>query len=211
MRTIAIDVNKWGKWRCWAAIGGAALALLLGACSASSPPETSSESSVRVGVETPIVETTASAAVEIYSLDLREAAPGAQLEIDTSGSLVWTTYRDGDDHLVVELPNSLPAVGVNDLFVDDGLVESVTVATEDSDDRPLTRLVVRTRAEAEHSVEADGTRLLVGITPVDDEWRIAEVDEFEGDTAAVEETVVAEETISIAEEAAVAGAVSSAP
>ena len=210
MRTIARDVNKWGKWRSWAATGGAVLALLMGACSASSPPETSSESSVRVGVETPIVETTASPAVEIYSLDLREAAPGAQLEVDTSGSLVWTTYRDGNDHLVVELPNSLPAVGVNDLFVDDGLVESVTVTTEDSDGPPLTRLVVRTRAEAEHSVEADGTRLLVGITPVDDDWRIAEVNEFEGDTTAVVETVVAAETISIAEEAAVAAAVSSA-
>ena len=210
MRTIAIEMNKWGKRRSWAAIGGAALALLVGACSASSPPETSNESSVRVGVETPIVETTASPAVEIYSLDLREAAPGAQLEVDTSGSLVWTTYRDGDDHLVVELPNSLPAVGVNDLFVDDGLVESVMISTEDTDERPLTRLVVRTRAEAEHSVEADGTRLLVGITPVDDEWRIADTEELEGDTPAGEEVVVAEETIPIAEDAAVAAAVAPA-
>ncbi|TNF78242.1 MAG: type IV pilus secretin family protein, partial [Acidobacteria bacterium] len=211
MRTIAIEMNKWGKWRSWAAFGGAALALLLGACSASSPPETSSESSVRVGVETPIVETTASPAVEIYSLDLREAAPGAQLEVDTSGSLVWTTYRDGDDHLVVELPNSQPAVGVNDLFVDDGLVESVMITTDDSDERPLTRLVVRTRAEAEHSVEADGTRLLVGIAPVDDEWRVAEVDELESDSPAVDDTVVAEESISIGEEAAVAAAATAAP
>jgi type IV pilus assembly protein PilQ len=210
MRTIAKDENKWGKWRSWAAFGGVALALLLGACSASSPPETSGESSVRVEVEAPVVETAASPAVEIYSLDLREAAPGVQLGVDTSGSLVWTTYRDGDDHLVIELPNSLPAVGVNDLFVDDGLVESVMVATEESDERPLTRLVVKTRAEAEHSVEADGTRLLVGITPVDEGWRVAEVDEFEGEITAVEETVVAEEADSIAEEAAVVAAASTA-
>ena len=83
-----------------------------------------------------------------------------------SGPLVWTSYRDPDGNLVIELPNSLPAPGLADLDLSQGLIESARVEVQDGGDRPLTRLVIKTFSEAEHSVAAEGTHLLVDLMPL---------------------------------------------
>ncbi|MEZ5331962.1 MAG: AMIN domain-containing protein, partial [Thermoanaerobaculia bacterium] len=99
--------------------------------------------------------------VEIVSLALDQETRTARLDVTTDGTVVWTTYRDANDDLVVELPNSVPAAGVADLFRSEGIVESVVVQS----DAGLTRLVVSTRVDAEHSVSADGSRLHVDLYP----------------------------------------------
>lgn len=99
--------------------------------------------------------------VEIVSLALEQEARTARLDVTTDGAVVWTTYRDANDDLVVELPNSVPASSVSDLFRSEGIVESVLVKS----DSGLTRLVVSTRVDAEHSVSADGARLHVDLYP----------------------------------------------
>jgi type IV pilus assembly protein PilQ len=99
--------------------------------------------------------------LEIVSLSLEQEERTARLDIGTDGTLVWTTYRDANDDLVVELPNSAPAAGVTDLFRSEGIVESVVVETEGGQ----TRLVVSTRVDAEHSVSAEGSRLQLDLYP----------------------------------------------
>ncbi|MDH3684078.1 MAG: type IV pilus secretin PilQ, partial [Acidimicrobiia bacterium] len=91
---------------------------------------------------------------------------GSQLSVASSGPMIWTSYRDIEGNLIIELPNSKPSAEVASLELEDKLVASAHVQVEESGDRPLTRLVVRTRNQAEHSVTADGTRLLVDLMPV---------------------------------------------
>ena len=52
------------------------------------------------------------AIAEIANLEVYEAAPGAWIEVASSSSLVWTTYRDSQGNLVIELPNARPAAGL---------------------------------------------------------------------------------------------------
>ncbi len=89
-----------------------------------------------------------------------------QLEVSTSGELVWTSYRDASGNLIVELPNSRPTPRLADLSLAQGMVESARLQVRDETDGPLTQLVVRTTTEAEHFVAADGSRLVVDLTPV---------------------------------------------
>ncbi len=104
--------------------------------------------------------------VEIEAMELKDEAVGSRLSVATSGPMIWTSYRDIDGNLIIELPNSLPSVQVASLDLEDAVVASAQVEVEESGDRPLTRLVVRTRDQAEHSVTADGARLLVDLMPV---------------------------------------------
>lgn len=104
--------------------------------------------------------------VEISGLDVMEGAPGARIEISASAPLVWTTYRDADGNLVVELPNSRPAAGLTDQTLDSGLVSTVRLSQQGSGERPLTRMVVATREDAELALAAAGNRLLVDLAPV---------------------------------------------
>lgn len=106
--------------------------------------------------------------VEISGLDVMEGAPGARIEISASAPLVWTTYRDADGNLVVELPNSRPASGLADQTLDSGLVSTVRLSLQGSGERPLTRMVVATREDAELALAAVGNRLLVDLAPVAD-------------------------------------------
>jgi type IV pilus assembly protein PilQ len=106
------------------------------------------------------------APTEIQAVELKQDDPGVQVRVSTSGPLVWTSYRDGEGDLVVELPNSLPVATVAGLDLKQGMVESARLVVEANADRPLTRLVVRTAEPAEHSVAADGDRLLVDLVPV---------------------------------------------
>lgn len=139
----------------------------------------------------------ATSTTEIQNLAVHPGSGGAQLEVASDGTLVWTTYRDADGRLVIELPNSMPADSVIDLWPDDGLLEAVEVTTENGGDRPLTRLTIRTRGATEHSIQASGPALLVDFTAIGEvaerTWDKPSADE--ADTLAVQSVVVEEETL----------------
>ena len=67
---------------------------------------------------------------------------------------------------MVELANSLPADSVGSLTPQSGLLEAVEVVVEKDSDHPMTRLVIKTRSDAEHSVVADGQNLRIDLMPV---------------------------------------------
>jgi len=106
------------------------------------------------------------ATAEIGSLTLREEAAEVYLEVRASAPLVWFSFRDPEGRLVVELPNSVPGAKVGDLAPATGLVSKVAVERERRADRPLTRLVIATRREAEHSVVGKGDSLAVRLEPL---------------------------------------------
>src|SRR5436305_1130488 len=114
-----------------------------------------------------VAKTAAAAATEIRTLDLREGAPGAAVDLEASAPLVWTSFRNADGKVVVELPHALPRAGLADLSPEDGLVAALKVESSNDGSRPMTRLVITTRQEVEHSVTADGNRLRVQLLPVE--------------------------------------------
>lgn len=103
---------------------------------------------------------------EIESLALFVQDEAAFLDVAADRALVWTTYRDAEGNLVVELPNSVPGTAVQDLAKAEGLVSGVAVELLEDGDRPLTRLVVRTRDETEHSLTTQGSGLRLQLVPV---------------------------------------------
>lgn len=143
----------------------AALAVsLLAACSASNDaPRTRA---VGESSPPPVSATQVRRPAEIRSLDLSKDGSGAALELAADRPLVWTSFRDSAGDLVIELPNSMPSASVGDLTPADGLVASVDVELLDDADRPLTRLVVRTREASEHSLAGEDDRLKLQLLPV---------------------------------------------
>jgi len=140
-------------------------ALLLFGCQSTAPPEvTSTAEADSLGTST-VVE---AERLEVRSLDLTTTADGEEVEVTTAGPLVWTSYRDSDGRLVVELPNSVPALADDAMLVEpsDGVVDSVAVEVEGNGVRPLTRIVVATREETEHAVIAEGNLLRIQLTPL---------------------------------------------
>jgi type IV pilus assembly protein PilQ len=115
----------------------------------------------------------ASPPTEIRSLDLREGAPEVYVDLHASAPLVWTSYRNAEGRVVVELPNAVPGARIQDLAPEEGLVASVKVQRESEGSRPLTRLVIATRREAEHSVTADGMSLQIRLLPLDETAKAA--------------------------------------
>ncbi len=107
------------------------------------------------------------APAEIRSIDLREGAPEVYLDVEASAPLVWTSFRNAQGQVVVELPNSVPGARVADLSPREGLISSLKVERQNDGSRPLTRLVVTSRQEVEHSITADGAKLRVQLLPVD--------------------------------------------
>src|SRR5882724_891543 len=110
---------------------------------------------------------------EIRSLEVREGAPEVYVDVKSSAAPVWTSFRNAQGQVVIELPNTVPAAAVADLAPADGLVASIKVQRENDGSRPLTRLVVETRQEVEHAVTAENLDLHVRLTPVDGEKRAA--------------------------------------
>jgi type IV pilus assembly protein PilQ len=111
----------------------------------------------------------ATAPAEIRSLELREGAPEAFVDLEASAPLVWTSFRNAEGRVVIELPNAVPGARVGDLAPAEGLVSSLAVEKSEEGSRPLTRLVIATRQEVEHSITADGTRLRVELMPVEEQ------------------------------------------
>ena len=138
-----------------------AAATIWSGCAAASPESVSLSSE-------PVPPAAAPAALPatISRLAVVEGAPGTRIELVADSGLVWTTYRDADGALVVELPNARPLAGVGTENPPAGLVSSVDVAVDETSGRPLTRLTVQTRQEAEHTLVAGHNSLHIDLTPV---------------------------------------------
>jgi len=148
--------------------GGTMLsALLLFGCQSTAPPEVTPQTEADTAWEEPTT-TQAESRLEVQSVELNATADGEEVEVMTAGPLVWTSYRDSDNSLVVELPNGVPVVDEDELLVEpaNGLVESVELETEGNGVRPVTRIVVATREESEHAVIAEGNLLRIQLSPL---------------------------------------------
>ncbi|MCM2269333.1 MAG: type IV pilus secretin PilQ [Thermoanaerobaculia bacterium] len=141
---------------------------------------------------------------EIERLDVGASANGARLEITSNASLVWTTYRDADGNLVIELPNARPGYGVVNRLYSEGLVAGVRVTSAGVPSRPLTRLVVTTREQAEHRLDAVGNQLRVDLVPSG--MAFSPVERVAAAPAAVAPAAVAPAPVAVAPAPAVAAA-----
>jgi type IV pilus assembly protein PilQ len=104
---------------------------------------------------------------EIRAVRLSPADEGYRLEVAATGPLTWTSYRDENGDLVVELPNTYPGVGVAELELREGMVESASVLHERDAERDLTKLLIRTAVASEHSVATEGEMLTIGLVAVE--------------------------------------------
>jgi type IV pilus assembly protein PilQ len=148
----------------------ALLAVAIGAGCASSKPARVVEAKPAAASEAPAeAKTAAPAPAEIRSLDLREGAPGVYIDLEASAPLVWTSFRNADGKVVIELPNAVPKAGLADLAPEEGLIASLKIENATEGSRPMTRLVVSTRQEAEHSVTAEGNNLRVQLQPLEEQ------------------------------------------
>ncbi|HSK80296.1 MAG TPA: type IV pilus secretin PilQ [Thermoanaerobaculia bacterium] len=146
----------------------AVLAVAVGVgCTSSKPARVVEASSAAASA--PAESRTAQAPAQISTIDLREGAPEVFVDLESNAPLVWTSFRNADGKVVVELPNAVPATGVTDLAPADGLVSALKVERNEEGSRPLTRLVIETRQEVEHSVTADGLKLQVQLLPIESE------------------------------------------
>ncbi len=158
-----------------ASTAAVAVAAIVAGCTASR--------SARVVQARPAAHSTASAdsrqaaattkPTEIRALVIREGAPEVYLDLKASAAPVWTSYRNAQGQVVIELPNTVPAASVSDLTPGEGLISSLKVQRETDGNRPLTRLVLETRQEVEHTVTAENLDLHVRLAPVDGEKRAA--------------------------------------
>ncbi|PYQ64079.1 MAG: hypothetical protein DMF53_08430 [Acidobacteria bacterium] len=158
-------------WRRWIA-SAAVFSVLIGTDGTVFTSAPGAEASPRASKQSPTsnqaeVKPAQGSAAEIRSLDLREGAPDVFVDLEASSPLVWTSFRNADGRVVVELPNAVPGPKVVDLAPEEGLVSSLTVQKSEEGSRPLTRLVIATRQEVEHSVSADGTKLRIQLLPMD--------------------------------------------
>ncbi len=109
----------------------------------------------------------------IESLRAVEKGPGIDIDVVADRALVWTTYRDAQGNLVVELPNSVPGPGMVNLSRTTGLISSVDVERLDDADRPLTRLVIQTRQPTEHALTSQGDVLHLAVVPAGSDIPVA--------------------------------------
>lgn len=154
----------------WQRLIAAAAVLAVAAgvgCTSSKPARVVEASTAAASV--PAESKAAQTPTQISTIDLREGAPEVFVDLESNAPLVWTSFRNADGKVVVELPNAVPATGVADLAPADGLVSALKVERNEEGSRPLTRLVIETRQEVEHSVTADGLKLQVQLLPVETE------------------------------------------
>lgn len=105
-------------------------------------------------------------AVEVTGITVREGAPGTLVEVSAVEPLVWTSFRDLEGRVVVELPNAVLGEDVEEIREPEGVLESIELDEDASGRRPLARLVVATREEVEHNLRAEGDRLVLELDPV---------------------------------------------
>lgn len=135
------------------------------------------ERTAQVAVPETQAEVVSPRLLEVTSVELYEGAPGTRVKVRATGELIWTSYRNAAGELVVELPNSVLAAGVDSELQGVGVVSRVRVETENGSSRPLTRLVVVAAGETEHSIAADPTGLSLELLPVPEPTATAAVRE----------------------------------
>ncbi|MEO8502911.1 MAG: type IV pilus secretin PilQ [Acidobacteriota bacterium] len=144
-------------------LGCALGALLFAACSGKKAPTTAATApttreTVASGVQS-------APPAEITGMELREGAPGLRLDVSASNALVWTSYRDADGGLVVDLPNTVPVASLASLAPATGLIAAVDVQQLKDGDRPLTRLTIRGRDQFEYSLSSDDKVMQLRLLP----------------------------------------------
>lgn len=106
----------------------------------------------------------------ILSLDVRHderaEEPAVRVGIEADGPVIWTSFRDAEGRLVVELPDSRPGESLEPWRGGEGLVSAVDIREETRVRRPVTLLTIATRSPVEHSLEADGAHLEVRLRPL---------------------------------------------
>ena len=135
-----------------------------------------SEKAETGGAETPTAgaaATPARQAAQISSIGLADEGSTAAIEVKADRSLVWTSFRNADGDLVVELPNSEPAPEIGEVKPTGGLVADLQIERVADGGRPLTRLVVKTREPSEHELTGDGELLRLKLLPIDDSQKVA--------------------------------------
>lgn len=155
-----------GAWQRLIA-AAAILALAAGVGCTSSKPAKVVEATPAAAESSEDAARPATTSAEIRTLDLREGAPEVFIDLEANAPLVWTSFRNADGKVVVELPNATTRTGIGGLEPAEGLVASLAVENATEGSRPLTRLVIVTRQEVEHSVSADGNRLAIKLQPVE--------------------------------------------
>ena len=166
----------------WLAL--ALVALLPIAC-ASAPAETASFTEPVAEAEGP------RGPVTVDSIDVRATDNGSELRLTADGPLVWTQYRDDAGNLVVELPNSVAGDAVASTRPG-GLISSIDVLSQDNGDRPLTRLVISTAQQAEHTLLVDDRVLSLEFVPTAQGTRVTSAPSTQREPApAVTETAAA--------------------
>jgi type IV pilus assembly protein PilQ len=146
-----------------AAVCALLTALVVTGCSSAPAPKTTVAEPASAPAGAPVH---GEPAVEITALNLREGAPGVLVDVSASGPLVWTSYRDADGALVVELPNAVPSSTLAGLTPQSGMVASVAIRQDTSGDRPLTRITVTGREEFEYNLASEDRALQLRLTPV---------------------------------------------
>ncbi len=148
----------------WAsAVVAAVLVLQIGCASGGGPGPQSSAASRPEGA---VSATQVKSPAEIQEIALVAGAGTESVELVADRPLVWTSFRDADGDLVIELPNSRPADSVRGLEPAAGLIAAIDVERVDDATRPLTRLVVKTRQPSEHSLAGEGELLRIQLAPV---------------------------------------------
>jgi type IV pilus assembly protein PilQ len=138
---------------------------------ASAPPAPSA--SVDPTLEAAAAPADSAGAVAIRSVTVVERAPEAAVLVEGDGALVWTGYRDAEGRLVVELPGSYPAPGLDGRVVGAGIVAAVDVDEQVRAGRPLTRLTIETSTAAEHALAGEGGSLEIVLIPTSDDGELA--------------------------------------
>src|SRR5689334_6132571 len=84
-----------------------AWALAVG-CSSSKPARVVEAAPPRPAPAAAAASDRASSPTEIRSLELREGAPEVYVDLEASAPLVWTSFRNSQGDVVLELPNTVP-------------------------------------------------------------------------------------------------------
>ncbi len=146
----------------WTTAAAVAVLVLQIGCSSGGRPQTQPGARPEGAVSSTQVRMPA----EIRSVELVAGAGTESVELLADRPLVWTSFRDAEGDLVIELPNSMPAGSVSGIEPTGGLIAAIEVERVDDATRPLTRLVVRTREPSEHSLAGEGELLRIQLTPV---------------------------------------------
>ena len=159
-------------WQRWVASAAVSIVAVGVGCTAAKPARVVEAAPVSARVAAAEPKAAASSApAEIRSLDLREGAPEAFVDLVASAPLVWTSFRNAEGRVVVELPNAVPGARLTDLAPEAGLISSLVIQKSEEGSRPLTRLVIATRQEAEHSITAEGSKLRIQLAPVGEQGK----------------------------------------